>query len=358
MKKKILISTGGTGGHVIPAIAFYDHLKQNFDLFLTTDKRGKKFINEKKYRFDIIASPRITFNFIKLPLTFISLIFSILKSFFILKKNKIDIFLGTGGYMSFPICLAAKILGIKIYLFEPNMIIGRANKFLLKFSNKIFCYSKNLINFPDKEKDKMIVIDHLFRKEIYSYNNLIKQEIENKINLLIIGGSQGAKIFDDEIKNSIVELSKKHKLTIYHQTSKLNFKNLQFYYDEHKIENKLFDFDENVFQYYKDANLAITRAGASTLSELAFFKVPFVAIPYKFATDNHQFENANKYFNNDSCWILEEKDFDKDKLIKLLTDIVENKDDYLNKRKSLEKISYQNTWNNINEKIITSINEN
>ena len=86
MKKRILISTGGSGGHVIPALAFYDHLKENFEVFLPLDKRGSKFINQKKYKFEIILTPRLTLSFVKLPLTFIKLIISILKSVFFFKK--------------------------------------------------------------------------------------------------------------------------------------------------------------------------------------------------------------------------------------------------------------------------------
>jgi len=358
MKKRILISTGGSGGHVIPATAFYDHLKENFEVYLTLDNRGSKFINQNKYNFEIISSPRLTLNFIKLPLTFISLIISILRSIFYLKNKKIDILIGTGGYMSVPFCIAAKILNIKIYLFEPNMVIGRSNKFLLKLSTKLFCYSDKIINFPEKYINKMIIISHIFRKEIYNFNNCIKEEIDKKINLLVVGGSQGAKIFDKEIKNSILDLSKKYKLMIYHQASSSDFSNLEFFYKENNIDNKLFNFQENIFQYIKETNLAITRAGASTLSELAFFKVPFIAIPYKFATDNHQLENALNYEYNGCCWILKEKEFDQDKLTSLLINIIENKDDYLNKKNNLEKFCYQNTWNNINEKVISSLNEN
>ncbi len=358
MKKKILISSGGSGGHVIPAITFYDHLKENYEVFLTLDKRGSKFINEKKYDFEIISSPRLSFNIIQLPFTLIMLIISILKSIFFLKKKKINILIGTGGYMSVPICIAAKMLNITIYLFEPNMVIGRANKFLAKFSKKIFCYSKEIINFSEKEKSKIVIIDTLLRKEIYNLNNYTKEEINNKINLLIIGGSQGAKLFDQKIKKSILDLSKKYKLMVYHQASSLDLSDLKFFYSENNIAIKLFNFEENIFEYLKEANLAITRAGASTLSELTFFRVPFIAIPYRFATDNHQLENAINYQKKDCCWVFEEKEFDQNKLTTLLINIIENKEDYLNKKKNLEKISYQNTWNNINEKIISSINEN
>mgnify|MGYP001026872111 FL=1 len=358
MKKRILISTGGSGGHVIPALAFYDHLKENFEVFLTLDKRGSKFINQKRYKFEIIPTLRLTLNFIKLPLTFIKLIIFILRSIFFLKNKKINIVLGTGGYMSVAICIAAKILNIKIYLFEPNMVIGRANKFLLKFSNKIFCYSDEIINFPKKNKSKIVFINHVLRKEIYNFDKYNKEKIENKIKLLVVGGSQGAKVFDEDIKNSILDLSKKYKLIVYHQVSSLDFSDLEFFYKENNIENKLFNFEENVFQYINEANLAITRAGASTLSELAFLKVPFIAIPYKFATDNHQLQNALHYEYKGCCWILEEKEFNQHKLTALLINIIENRDDYLNKKNNLEKFCYQNTWNKINEKVISSLNEN
>ena len=357
MKKNFLISAGGSGGHVIPAMAFCDHLKDNYEVFLTLDKRGSKFIS-KKYKFEIVSVPRLSLNFIKLPLTFINLIISIFKSFFFLKNKKIDILLGTGGYMSVPICIAAKIFKIKIYLFEPNMIIGRANKFLVKFSTKLFCYSDEIINFPKKHKKKMIIIKSILRKEIYSFCNNDKEKIENKVNLLIVGGSQGANFFDEQIKNSILYLSKKYKLMVYHQVSLVDSNDLDFFYKENSIENKLFNFEENIFQYISKANLAITRAGASTLSELAFLKVPFVAIPYKFATDDHQLQNAVYYQKNGCCWILEEKEFNQDKLTTFLNNIIENKDDYLSKKNNLEKFCYQNTWNNINEKVISSLNEN
>ena len=87
MKKKILISSGGSGGHVIPAIAFYDHLKENFDAFLILDKRGSSFINKKKYKYTIVNTPSLNFNFLNLPIILIKLLFSILKSFFFFKKK-------------------------------------------------------------------------------------------------------------------------------------------------------------------------------------------------------------------------------------------------------------------------------
>ena len=87
MKKKILISTGGSGGHVIPAITFYDHLKEDFEIFLTTDKRGAKFINQNKYFFNIINVPHITKNFLIIPYNMIVFLLAVLKVIFLIKKK-------------------------------------------------------------------------------------------------------------------------------------------------------------------------------------------------------------------------------------------------------------------------------
>ena len=204
MKKKILISTGGSGGHVIPATIFYEQLENEFDVFLVTDKRGCRFLNLEKYRFTVINTPKLTTNLFLLPLNLFSLFFSIIKSLIFLKKNKIEVLISTGGYMSLPLCLTAKILSIKIYLFEPNMVLGRANSIFLRYAKKIFCYSNEIINFPKRHLSKILLIDPLLRKEFYSITRNEKNEINDQINLLVIGGSQGAELFDNKLKKPIV----------------------------------------------------------------------------------------------------------------------------------------------------------
>ena len=355
MKKKILISTGGSGGHVIPATVFYEHLKDKFDVFLSTDKRGSKFINLQKYEIKIINTPKLISNLFLLPINLFLIGVLSIKSIFYLKEKKIDFLISTGGYMSLPLCVAAKILKIKIYLYEPNMILGRANSFFLKFSEKIFCYSKNIKNFEQRNMKKIIEISPLLRKEFY-YSNKNKI-INDKINILIIGGSQGAVFFDTEIRDAIITLSKKYKLKIYQQTKKSNFQNLKELYSNNNIESELFEFTENLYKFI-DINFCITRAGASTLSELNFLRIPYLAIPYPLAKDDHQYYNAIFYKNKNFCWILRQNDLDQNKIINNLLNIIENKDDYLSKKKSMENFSYQNTWNDVNQKLIKTINEN
>ena len=157
MTGKILISTGGSGGHVIPAITIYDHLKENYDILISSDIRGLKYLDDKFYETLVIDTPKLN-NFITLPLSILKVCFLALRSLIILKKEKIQILISTGGYMSLPLCIAAWILNIKIYLLEPNMVIGRANKFFLKFCKKIICYSEKIISFPKKYKSKLNII--------------------------------------------------------------------------------------------------------------------------------------------------------------------------------------------------------
>ena len=357
MKKKILISTGGTGGHVIPASIFFEHLKNDFDVFLTSDDRGMKFLNLEKENVKIINTPKLKNNLFLLPFNFLLIIFLTIKSLFFIRKNNINILISTGGYMSLPLCISAKILNLKIYLFEPNMVIGRANIFFINLSKKIFCYSNNIKNFPKKYLNKIIIINPLLRKNFYSikFND---RKILDEVKLLIIAGSQGAKFFDQEVKDAVINLSKKYKLKIYQQSNNENLETLKNFYNSKNIDHELFNYKENVSEFISDANLCITRAGASTLSELTFLNVPYLAIPYPSAKDNHQYENALFYKNKNCCWILDQNSITGETLSKKLIQIIENKDDYLEKKKNMKNFSYQNSWNKINEKIIQTINEN
>tara|TARA_B100000767_G_scaffold210629_1_gene197691 strand:- start:217 stop:570 length:354 start_codon:yes stop_codon:yes gene_type:complete len=117
MTKRILISTGGSGGHVVPATILYEHLKDQFHVSMSVDYRGMKFLDKNKYNLEIFNVTPISKNIFLLPYQFFFMIYLIIKSIFFLKKRKINILISTGGYMSLPFCLASKILNIKIFLF-------------------------------------------------------------------------------------------------------------------------------------------------------------------------------------------------------------------------------------------------
>ena len=113
--------------------------------------------------------------------------------------------------MSIPICIAARILKLKILLLEPNLVLGRANLFLLSYCDKIFTYSKNIKNLPKKMSHKIFEIKPLIRKNIVLAKTKVKKK-QKEFSILIIGGSQGAKKFDDLFKKDLIKLSKNFKI--------------------------------------------------------------------------------------------------------------------------------------------------
>ena len=167
MKKNILICTGGSGGHVIPAMSFYEHFEKEFNVYLSSDKRGLNYIDDSidQNRVKLINIPRFSKNIFKIPYVILIFIISFFDSIFYLNKKKINFLVSTGGYMSIPMCLSAKLLGIKIFLFEPNLVIGRSNNFFLGISKKIICYSEKINNFPQAQNHKKFIIHSLFRKK-------------------------------------------------------------------------------------------------------------------------------------------------------------------------------------------------
>ena len=329
MKKNFLITTGGSGGHVIPATIFYDHLVKIANLTISIDRRGLKYLDKKNYNFKIIDTPK--FNKIYfLPINLIKILLLIFQSYFLLKNEKIEKIFSTGGYMSLPIILAARLLKLEIYLIEPNQTIGRANKFFLNSCKKIFCYTKKINNFPDEFKNKIIEINPLVKENIYKIKETSKKN--DKFTILIIGGSQGANIFDKNLKSFLVNISKKYLLRIVHQTNEDNINNLQNFYFSNNLENKIFSFDKNLSNIMLQADLCITRAGASTLAELSVLNLPFIAVPLPTARDNHQLANANFYKNKECCWIIEQIFFEE-KIEDFLENILKDKKDYQKKKR-------------------------
>ena len=140
---------------------------------------------------------------------------------------------------------------------------------------------------------------------------------------MIVGGSQGASIFDKNLKNSIVNLSKEFSIRVIQQTDEKNISDLKDFYFNNNIENTIFSFDNNFANIIQQAELCLTRAGASTLAELSVLSIPFIAVPLPTSKDNHQFENANYYKNYDCCWMIEQKFFEE-KIEVILKEILIN----------------------------------
>ena len=117
-------------------------------------------------------------------------------------------------------------------------------------------------------------------------------------------------------------------------------------------------FEKDLNKLLIKTDLCITRGGASSLAELSLLKVPFISIPLSSSMDNHQYENAKFYEAQNSCWIINQKDFEKQKFEILLSQIITNKEEYLLKKKNLENLNFQNTWINVNQNLLSILNEN
>ena len=353
--KKILITTGGTGGHVIPAKIFGEHLRDNFEIFYSTDIRGLKYLSSEIENIIIFDTPKLNFN-IYYPLKIIKIIFLILKAIFILKKKGIEKVISIGGYMSIPVIIGAKILGITILLLEPNLVLGRGNRFFLNFSKKIFCYSNQLSNFPKKNSHKIELIKPLVSKDFYEIKK--NNDLNKKFCFLISGGSQGAQIFDELLIEVMIEISKSFSIKVIQQTSEQNIKILKNLYESKNIENKIFSFEEKFIDLINISDLCITRAGATSLAEISILNKPFIAIPLPSSKDDHQMKNAQFYEQMGCCWILDQKKLNKEKLLNIILNILKDKSDLIIKKTNLEKLNFKNSWNDENKKIKKIVNEN
>ena len=227
--------------------------------------------------------------------------------------------------MSIPICLAAKILNIKIFLFEPNFVLGRANLFLLNYCEKIITYAKKRLKiYLMKKNIKTIIIKPLIKKNIFLSKRISKKKLR-KFVILIIGGSQGARKFDNLFSRDLIKLSKKIDIKIFHQTSNKNINKLKKHYLLNKINSRVFSYTNYLHEIIKKCDFVITRSGAATINELVFLETPFLAIPFPFAKDDHQFFNAKYYVKKNLGWLIRENEIKNDFLYEFIINLIKKK---------------------------------
>tara|TARA_B100000787_G_C16164967_1_gene283398 strand:+ start:322 stop:1404 length:1083 start_codon:yes stop_codon:yes gene_type:complete len=341
-KKKIIIATGGTGGHIFPAYSLArNFIKKDYSVEIITDKRGLKYLDRNK-DIKIILNNSATIykkNIINLFFSIFIIFFSYVKSLVILYKTKPAIIFGMGGHASFPVCIAAKTLNIPFIIYENNIQIGKSNKYLLPFASKIFVSYKDIIGIKHKYNHKVVVTGNIIREEILNFkkNNQFTPET---LNILVLGGSQAAKSFGDFLPKVFEQCKQKNiKIKIFQQciesqTEKLNniYKNLNFDFE-------LFNFTNNILEYFAKTELTITRSGSSVTAELINCNIPFITIPYPHAADSHQDKNAT-YFEkkgysflvretevNEKLFILIESFYKDRKLLDKMTEKQKNYSD-------------------------------
>ena len=239
------------------------------------------------------------------------------------------------------------------------MIIGKANKILLPFAKKIFVSYQDLEGIPDKYENKLVIIGNLVREEIIKnrYISDKKKDEMSNLKILILGGSQGAKVFAEllppifeKIKNSEIPIE------IYQQCQNNQKNQLSEFYKKSKIYHETFNFTDNIIEYYLKSNLVITRSGASVLGELVNINSPFISIPLPSSADNHQYKNAEFYLKKGYGYLLEEKDI-KDKLYDLISNIFHDKSSIKKILSNQRQYSDKNIFRNLEINIKKIIDE-
>ena len=326
--KKIIIATGGTGGHIFPAYSLARHfVEKKISVEIISDKRGLKYLKDchDLKIIEINSSTIFKKNIFQLLFSSLIIIFSIFKSFIFLLTNRPNLVFGMGGYSSFPVCIAATILRIPFIIYENNLYIGKANRYLLPFAKKVFVSNKALEGISKKYKKKIIEIGNIIRKEILNYQaNSNFNQYDKGLKILILGGSQAAKIFAEKLPEIFKECHEaKISLKIYQQCLPEQNEFLNSFYKNLNIDFEIFNFSNNILDYFSKINLAITRSGSSMLAELINAKIPFISVPLPSSADDHQLKNAIYYEKNKYSYLIEEKDLNK-KLFKLIKNIHED----------------------------------
>ncbi|MBP37672.1 MAG: hypothetical protein CMI83_03965 [Candidatus Pelagibacter sp.] len=355
MNKKIIFSGGGTGGHIFPAINLMKHFfDKEYKVILVTDNRGNNFIkNYSEFKSYILRTDTPTNkNLLKRFFSYFLIFYSILKSIFILKKERPNLILGFGGYVSFPISFASRFFNLPLVLYENNMVLGRTNKYLSSFSKKILLARKITKNFPKKYENKTYEVGPILNKNIINNSFSKANNDKRKFSILVLGGSQGAEIFGKVIP-TVIKMIKDagHEIEINQQCTTGQKNSLIDFYKKNNIKNYVFEFDKNILKLILSSSIAITRCGASTTAELAHTFTPFIAVPLPNSVDNHQYLNAKYYENKGCCWLLEQNNFNTDILFNLIMEAIKNENKLENIRENMKKNYNKNVYSNIENAI-------
>jgi len=359
--KKIIIATGGTGGHTFPAYSLAKHFLDNkINVQIISDKRGLRYLqdcHDIKVT-EIISATIFKKNIFQLLFSTLIIFYSIFRSFIFLFTNKPDLVFGMGGYSSFPFCIAAKILRIPFIIYENNLHIGKANRYLLPYAKKIFVSYKELEGISEKYQKKVCEIGNIIRKEILNFQ--VKSDFnqsEKKLKILILGGSQAAKVFAEKLPQIFKECNEaKISLKIYQQCLSEQNEFLTSFYEDLKIDFEIFNFSNNILDYFSKINLAITRSGSSMLAELINAKIPFISVPLPSSADNHQLKNAIHYEKKGYSYLIEEKDINT-KLFQLIKKINEDISSLNQIIKKQRQYSDKSVYENIDKQINKIIDE-
>ena len=341
-KGPILITAGGTGGHVYPGLAVARALEsQGIPVIWMGTKKGleARVIPEAGIEMVYLSVSGLRGKGIKSLLAApFQLVKALFQSFKIMRKVKPSAVLGMGGFVAGPGGLVASWMGIPVIIHEQNAIPGLTNKLLSKVSNKV------LEGFPGTFKglSNTVGIGNPVRLDIASIEIPEKRLADRigRINILIFGGSLGAQALNEVVPMALGELALDKRPIVRHQAGKNKDESTARIYEQMGVVAEVTPFIEDMAEAYEWADLVICRSGALTVAELAAAGMASIMVPYPYAVDDHQTANAQYLSQSGAAILVSQDDLAKELLSDLLEDLCANREKLIemsSKAKALAK---------------------
>ncbi len=343
---KVIVTAGGTGGHIYPALAIIDKLSSEEKdlevLYIGTHNRMEK---------ELIPAKGINYEELEIYGLSKTMIFRNIKNLFLISKAykkclklindfKPDIVIGTGGYVTYPVFKAAKKLGVKTFLHEQNSLPGKTNRILANNADLVGVSFKNSeIYF--KTAKKVFYSGNPCASKAILEKEINKKELglsENKKLILIVAGSLGSETFNNKMK-VFLNLVKDEKFEVLFITGKNHYNEVIKTIDSKNVIIK--PYVDNLTGIMKKSDLIISRAGASTISEILALNIPSILVPSPFVANNHQYFNAVDLVNMGVSQLIEEKYLTAEKLFIAVNELIKDGEKRTLMLKNLEKINEQ-----------------
>ena len=352
---RVLISAGGSGGHIYPALAIINKIKEmepNSEfLYIGTHNRMEK---------DIVPKHDVPFKTIKIYGLDRRNIFNNIKVLWclfratreskkIIKEFKPDIVIGVGGYVTVPVLSAAHKLGIKTFMHEQNSVPGRANLMLVNKVDLIAVSLKSTMeHFPS---NKTIFTGNPCSEAAMNAEVMEKEELgleKDKKLVLFVMGSQGASTVNEILKDALPQVGNKDYQVLY-VTGKDSYDSISEYSFPPNV--KVVPYIDGLIRVMKRTDLIVTRAGASTMSEIIALGIPSILIPSPYVPNNHQYKNAMDLVSINAATLIEEKDLNTDILLSTIDSILNSEERQNEMKEKLESVRVYNSASLIYENI-------
>ncbi|MBN2343615.1 MAG: undecaprenyldiphospho-muramoylpentapeptide beta-N-acetylglucosaminyltransferase [Deltaproteobacteria bacterium] len=324
---RVVLAGGGTGGHIIPAIAVADEVVRlgGTVRFVGTEGRiEEKLVPQAGYGIDFIKVKPLAGGGPGRKISGLaSAPVSVLKSAALLKRIAPSVVIGVGGYVAGPVVLAARLMGIPTALLEQNATIGLANKILKPVIKHAFVsYEQTVHEF---QKGKAEFTGNPVKQQILDAAQKPKKK-SNTVHILVMGGSQGAKTIDERVPEAIASAKLTRKINVVHQGQPANLTNAQKKYDEAKINAVTTPFIDDTAGAFRTADLVIARSGATTVAELTVMGLPAIFLPYPHHADKQQEKNAAPMRDLGAAIVIDEKTTGVPELTAAIEEMLETPD--------------------------------